>query len=466
MKKNLLFLLLLSSLCAFSQSSGTRWRDETIRRLMDTADVSGLCVGMIENGNIQYVKAFGYKNAALHQRNDTATCFYAASLAKSLFAYLVMQLVQEKLIDLDKPLYTYLPKPLPEYENYKDLAGDPRWKLITARHCLDHTTGFPNWRQFNPHGNNKLEIFFRPGEHFAYSGEGISLLQLVVETVTKKGLEELARQRIFKPFGMRRTSFVWQPAFESDYAVGHDKNGDTIPKARNRTAYAAGSMETTVADYTRFMRAVLLSKKLDPAFQRQMLTSQVQVGGWKEVSILDSSIAVESKAMHVAYGLGWGLFASSHGPAFFKEGHLDGWEHYVIAWPAERSALIILCNSSNGESMFKELVEKLGRTTIPWKWEGYWPYGPNAKLSPSVLKPITGEYDGKLKAIITLEGGRLKAVSPTVNLPKTNLYAIDERHFYLKVMDTRIEFVKGPDGKVIKAVLDDEGEHYELKKLR
>jgi CubicO group peptidase (beta-lactamase class C family) len=462
MKKNLLpGFLLLCTTAVFAQSP-----DSKIKEIMEAADVPGLCVGMIQHGRIQYVKAFGYKNAALHQLNDTATCFYAASLAKSLFACLVMQLVQEKVIDLDKPLYTYLPKPLPEYDNYKDLAGDDRWKLITARHCLDHTTGFPNWREFNTHGNKKLAIFFRPGEHFAYSGEGISLLQLVVETVTKKGLEELAQQRIFKPFGMRRTSFVWQPAFESDYAVGHDKNGDTLSKVRYKAAYAAGSMETTVADYTRFVQAVLLSKKLDPAVLRQMLTPQVEVGGWKEASIFDSSIAVQSKAMHVAYGLGWGLFTSSHGAAFFKEGHLDGWEHYVIAWPGDKTALIILCNSSNGESMFKELVEKLSGVTIPWKWEGYWPYGPNVKLPVSVLEPITGEYDGRLKAIITLEGGRLKAASPAVNLSKTNLYAVDDRHFYLKIMDTRIEFVKGPDGKVIKAVLDDEGEHYELKKVR
>jgi CubicO group peptidase (beta-lactamase class C family) len=461
MKKNLLFFLLTLCTNAFSQST-----DSKIKTLMEAADVPGLCVGVIRNGNIQSIKAFGYKNTALHQLNDTATCFYAASLAKSLFAYLVMQLVQEKRIDLDKPLYTYLPKPLPEYENYKDLAGDDRWKLLTARHCLDHTTGFPNWRQFNPHGNNKLEILFRPGEHFAYSGEGINLLQLVVETVTKKGLEQLAQERIFHPFGMRRTSFVWQPAFERNYAAGHDKNGDTLPRMRYNTAYAAGSMVTTVADYTRFMQAVLLSKKLDPKWQQQMLTLQVQVGGWKEASIFDSSVVAEAKAMQVAYGLGWGLFASSHGTAFFKEGHLDGWEHFVIAWPAEKAALIILCNSSNGESMFKELVEKLAGVTIPWKWEGYWPYGPNVRLPVSVLKPITGVYDGKLKAIITLQGDRLKAESPTVNLPKTNLYAIDATHFYLKIMDTRIEFVKGPDGKVVKAVLDDEGDHYELKKLR
>ncbi len=127
------------------------------------------------NNNISYIKSYGYKNKALNQLNDPNTCFYAASLAKPLFAYIVMQLVDEGKIDLDKPLYTYLPKPLPEYDKYKDLAGDDRYKLITAQICLDHTTGFPNWRENNPHNNNKLEIFFKPGARYSYSGEGSKL---------------------------------------------------------------------------------------------------------------------------------------------------------------------------------------------------------------------------------------------------------------------------------------------------
>lgn len=440
--------------------------DGIVKKLMDTADVTGLCLGLIRDNKVIYTQGYGYKNMALHQLNDTATCFYAASLAKSLFACLVMQLVDERKIDLDKPLYTYLPKPLPSYENYKDLTGDDRWKLITARHCLSHTTGFPNWREMNPHRNNKLEILFRPGAHYAYSGEGINLLQFVVETATGRKLEDLAQEKIFKPFGMRRTSFVWQQAFGTDYALGHDRNGDTLAKIKRDQAYAAGSMETTVADYTRFMAAVLNGKGLSSASQRQMLTPQIPVDGWREASIFDSVAAVETRSMHVSYGLGWGIFTSAYGKAFFKEGHIDGWVHYVIALPEKRSALIIMCNNSNGESIFKELVEKIMGVAIPWRWEGYRPYRANVKLPDAVLRSITGEYDGRLKAIITLENGRLKVESPTVHLSKTNLYAVNDHHFYLKIMDTEIDFVKGPDGKIEKAVLDDEGEHYELKKVR
>lgn len=469
--KNICLLTCLLTTLTFSIHaqpiiSRTTAVDSIVERLMDTADVTGLCLGLIRDNKVVYTKGYGYKNTELRQLNDTATCFYAASLAKSLFAYLVMQLVGEGKIDLDKPLYTYLPKSLPMYENYKDLAGDDRWKLITARHCLSHTTGFPNWRQMNPHGNNKLEILFRPGEHYAYSGEGINLLQLVVETVTGRKLEDLAQQKIFKPFGMRRTSFLWQQAFETDYALGHDRNGDTLAKFKRDQAYAAGSMETTVADYTRFMTAVLSGKRLSPALQRQMLTPQIAVDGWREASFFDSAAVVETRKLHVSYGLGWGLFTTPRGKAFFKEGHLDGWVHYVIAFPGKRSGMIIMCNNTNGESIFRELVEKIMGVAIPWKWEGYWPYRANVKLPDPVLQSITGEYDGKLKAIITLVNGRLKVESPTVKLSRTNLYAVNDHHFYLKIMDTEIEFVKGVNGKIEKAILDDEGEHFELKKVR
>lgn len=438
--------------------------DKIITSLMEKGEVTGLQLGIINNDKPAYVKSYGYKNKTAGQLNDTATCFYAASLAKPLFAYLVMQLVDSGLLDLDKPLYTYLPHPIPDYEMYTDLKNDERWKLITARHCLDHSTGFPNWRQFNPHGNGKLEIFFTPGARYAYSGEGLFLLQMVIEIITGRSLETLAQEKIFQPFGMRRSSFLWQPAFEKNYAVGHDTNEDTIPKAKATNENAAGSMETTIADYTRFISAVLQSKRITPASAKDMFTPQIAIHSKRQFPSLDTSTTNENDAISLSYGLGWGLFNSSHGKAFFKEGHGDGWTHYMIGFPATKQAFIIMTNSSNGESIFKELVEKLTGVTIPWYWEGYTPYRPTVRLSEAELKPFTGTYDGKLKVKVELVNGKLKASSATNGLPPTNIYPVSANNFFLKIIESEIEFVKDAGGKVIKAVLDDEGEHYELIK--
>ena len=131
---------------------------------------------------------------------------YGASFTKAVFAYLVMQLVEEGVIDLDKPVYKYLEKPMPDYDKYKDLAGDDRYKLITARMLLAHTSGFPNWRWFNK--DEKLDIKFTPGTKYSYSGEGINLLQFVIEIITKKEVGQMIEERIFKPFGMTRTSMT------------------------------------------------------------------------------------------------------------------------------------------------------------------------------------------------------------------------------------------------------------------
>lgn len=439
--------------------------DHIVQELMDKGEVTGLCLGIINDNRPVYVHCYGYKNKPLKQQIDTATCFYGASLAKPLFGYLVMQLVDQKIIDLDKPLYTYLPKPLPEYENYKDLAGDDRWKLITARHCLSHTTGFPNWREFTD--SKKLIIAFTPGKFYSYSGEGIELLQMVVETITGRKLEDLAQENIFKPLGMRRTSFLWQPAFETDFALGHNMNEDTITKFKRTEAHAAGSMETTIADYTRFMAAVMQGKRMTEKTRREMLSPQIAINysNWVFPPVEKDSIS-EYRQIQLSYGLGWGLFNSPYGNAFFKEGHIDGWEHYAISFPGKKTAFIIMTNSSNGESIFKELVEKLTETTIPWKWEGYFPYRETAKLTNAQLQKFTGEFDGRLKAIITLVNGKLKVRSPTVNLSDTNFYPANDHHLFLKIMDANFEFIKGPDGKFDTIVADDEGEHYELKRVK
>jgi CubicO group peptidase (beta-lactamase class C family) len=224
-------------------------------------------------------------------------------------------------------------------------------------------------------------------------------------------------------------------------------------------------METTAADYSRFMAAVLQGKRLSVAAWKEMLSPQIAITGSMQAFPADTTRAADNRKIGLAYGLGWGLFQTPAGKAFFKEGHADGWMHYAIGFPDKKFALVILGNSSNAESIYKELVEKLAGITIPWYWEHYTPYRPNIKLPADVLRRYAGVYTGRLKAIVTVEDGHLKVESPTVQLAKTTLYATSDHHFYLKIMETDLEFVKDARGKVIKAVLDDEGEHYELTKV-
>jgi CubicO group peptidase (beta-lactamase class C family) len=471
--KKMIFALLLSLsiLCAhpavaqqivISRPDGktltTSLVDADVKKLMGPAEVTGLCLGIVNDNKPVYVKSYGYGNKAENRLNDTAACFCAASLAKPLFAYLVMQFVDKGVIDLDKPLFTYLQKPLPDYEYYKDLSGDDRWKLITARHCLSHTTGFPNWRDLNPRNNHKLEIFFTPGERYAYSGEGIYLLQFVLETIANRHLEDLAQENIFKPFGMTRTGFVWQPSFENDFAVGHTAAEDTLPKNRRTWASAAGSMETTIADYTRFLAAVMRGERLTQKSQQEMFSPQIGIYTKRQFPSLNNDTTSANKRIQLSYGLGWGLFKTPYGWAFFKEGHDDGWQHYCISFPDKRTSLIIMTNSSNGESVFKELVEDVSGVTIPWEWEGYAPYRASVSVPTATLGSYVGTYrmraDSSLTVTISRNKDRALARASFLREQLQFVFLSDTKFTFQHAIDVDGEFIIEP-GEEVKFIIDD-----------
>ncbi len=355
--------------------------DRKVKRLLDTANVQGLGLAILNNKKIVLVKSYGYKNKPQNTMLDTATIMYGASLSKAVFGYLVMKLVEEKIISLDKPLYQYLKKPIPEYDYFSDLKGDDRWKLITARMCLSHTTGLPNVRWFHPITSEPdtlgiIKIYFTPGTKYAYSGEGFKLLQQVIEEMTQKNVEELAIDRVFKPLGMTRTGYTWHDSFGDDnVAVGHMDNG-AIDKKRKRTEpVSGGSLVTTIADYARFIENVMQQKGLSRKSYKEMLSPQIAIHSITQFPPITEATTTEYDAIRLSYGLGWGLLKCPYGKAFFKEGNGGSWRNYNINFIDKGIAIIILPNSENGEKIFQALIETLiGNTCIPWKWQGYVPY--------------------------------------------------------------------------------------------
>ncbi|GHA62203.1 serine hydrolase domain-containing protein [Pontibacter akesuensis] len=364
--------------------------DKTIIHLMDTAKVTGVAITIFNKNRVVYQKAFGYGNAATKTPLSANTIFYGASLSKAVFSVLVMQLVEEGVIDLDTPLQSYLEKPLSEYgytkkntkswNGYIDLKGDRRYEKITARMCLTHTTGFPNWRFLTSSGykkDGKLYFEFDPGVRYSYSGEGFALLQFVIEQVTGKGLEELAQERIFVPLGMSRTSYiyVWQPGQESQYVYGHDSKQNAIPKDEVDDAGAAGSMGTTLADYSKFLAAVLNQQLLLQDSYKELFKQHVTIRSKQQFGPNALVETNENEDIGLGYGLGWGVFDTPYGKGAFKEGGSEGYQHYSIIFPETDTGVLIMTNSDNGDSILKELLERtIGDTYTPWQWESYIPY--------------------------------------------------------------------------------------------
>lgn len=347
--------------------------DATVNRLISAAKVPGLGLAILNDRKVVYLKGHGLRNTEKKLPLTPDTVMTAASFTKSTFAYMVMQLVQEGVIDLDKPLYQYLPKPLPEFHWCTDLASDERYKKITARMCLDHTTGFPNWRQFMD--DKKLSINFEPGSRFAYSGEGILLLEMAVDIHTKKSTEELMSQRVFELLGMKRTSMIWQTRFESDYANGYDEAGKSLGPERRKEEDSAGSMQTTPADFSLVVQGVMQGKLLNRKTKELMLGPQIAILSKHEFPSLAAETTDENKGIRLNYGLGRGLYWTPYGKAFFKEGHDDGWRNYTVCFDDAGIGIVIMTNSANGEGIYKELLETLLKNTYtPIEWEQFTPY--------------------------------------------------------------------------------------------
>src|SRR6478736_455819 len=356
--------------------------DNKVQQLAKDGNVQGLAITVFNKNKPVYKKVFGYKRFDTKEPLQTNTNFYGASLSKAVFAVLVMKMVEEKVIELDKPLESYLPQPVYAYgkgtswnQDYTDLKGDSLHKKITARMCLDHTSGFPNWRWYEP--DQKLRVDFEPGSGYSYSGEGLCYLQFVLEKITGKLLEQLMEEKIFHPLGMSTSAYTWQSRFEKNYCHGHDTNGKVLEKDKDNAPRSASTLETTPDDLSLFLEGVLEKRILGAASYKEMFTPQLRLRSKIQMeaqSWLDTTNS-ENDKIQLSYGLGWGILQTPYGFGAFKEGHGDGFQHYSIIFPEKQMGILIMTNSDNGEGIFKELLEvAIGDTYTPWRWQKYIPY--------------------------------------------------------------------------------------------
>ncbi len=392
--------------------------DATATRLINAAHVTGLGLALFDHGQIAYSKAYGTRDVEKKLPLTTDSVMTSASLSKAAFATMVMCLVQQGKLDLDKPIERYLPKPLSEYPKYADLKNDARTRKLTLRILLSHTGGFANWRGFEE--DRKLKIHFEPGTRYAYSGEGIVLAQLIVESVTGKSLTQLMQDSLFGPTQMTRTNMVWKPEFEGDFANGYDEYGRSLGPERRSSPDAAGSMQTTVQDYAMFLSALMRNRILDTRTRGKMLSPAVNIHSAHQFPSLSEETTMANEGIRLRYGLGWGEYLSPYGKAFFKEGHDEGWRHLALFFRDGRG-ILIMTNSSNGEGVFKPLIDSLlGETAFPFDWEGYTPYDklpplprlkehPKVSLTTAQLSRVVGRYKLPPDIVIsvTLEDGHL-----------------------------------------------------------
>ncbi|HTI93220.1 MAG TPA: serine hydrolase [Puia sp.] len=331
--------------------------ERDIPSLLQQADVPGLSIALIHDGKIVWTGAFGIANAKTKKPVTKTTVFEAASLSKPVFAYGVLKLVDKGMLNLDTPLNKYL-------GNNYDVVGDDRINLITARHILSHTSGFPNWR-----GNDDskdLRIHFTPGSKWSYSGEGMVYLSKVVEKITGIALEDYMQLEVLRPLGMTSSSYIWQDRYDTLKAWRHDILGeftgrnqpkdlhttraqdsrDTTGASQphtpvHETGNAAASLVTNAEDYARFIIAIMDGKGLTRSTWEQMLTPQVRV---------------TPKYPPIAWGLGWGLETMDEGKYFWHWGDNGDAKAYITALLPKKDAVVYFADGSNGLAFTKEIL--------------------------------------------------------------------------------------------------------------
>jgi CubicO group peptidase (beta-lactamase class C family) len=347
--------------------------DGHVREVMQRSGARGLAIAVIDDGRPVFVRSWGHRNAA-GDPLERHTIMYGASLTKAVFAYTVLQLVEEGRIDLDRSIADYLPRPLPEYGNLKaygnwgDLAGDERWRKITSRILLTHSAGFSNFSWDEP--DEKLRFRFDPGSRYAYSGEGIILLQFVLEKGLGLDLGAEMQRRVFDRFGMANTSMKWRSDFARNLADGWMMDGKVEPHDERSRVRAAGSMDTTIDDFARFAAGFMRGEGLGQRSRSEMIRPQLPITSAAQFPSMAPQAPPEKRWKGLASGLGVVAFEGPQGKGFFKGGHNESTANMWACLERGRRCVVILSNDVRAEKAFPELVESiLGETGLPWPWE-------------------------------------------------------------------------------------------------
>lgn len=289
--------------------------NQQLEALRTAANVTGLAVAYVSGGHVSDVQLLGEDAGESLQRS---TRWRVASLTKPVFVYGAMLLVKSGLLDLDRPLQFYLPHPY--------LDDQPYVPLMTARHAMSHTTGFPNWR--DGHG---LIAAFEPGTKFSYSSEGLTCLQVVAEHIVGMPMSTYLKTHVFTPLGMQHTQLQQEAAGELPPALRFLKG--------NLLANCALSLTTTIEDYARFMNAMLSADEV----AGEMLQPQIAIRG----------------IPNLYWGLGWGLQVTGNTTSFWHWGARST-PHalcFAMGIPTEQRAIVVFTNHSDGLYLSKQIVE-------------------------------------------------------------------------------------------------------------
>src|SRR5687767_10109648 len=302
------------------------------------APAPGCAAAVSLNGELVFEKAFGLADLEHNVPNTTQTIFESGSVAKQFTAGALVLLQQDGKLSLDDPVRKHIPE-LPDY-------GAP----LTIRHLLNHTSGLRDWGtvlSLTGAGRGErvitqdlaLDVIthqraldFTPGAEYSYSNSGYNLAAVIVERVSKQKFPAFVEERLFKPLGMKNSS--WRDDYQRvvpgrAQAYSHQNNGPWRLNMPFMNVYGNGGMLTTVGDWMKW-NAMLDSHSLGAPLVNALETRGVLNDGRKIAYALGLSVGTYKGRKDVSHG-----------------GSTAGYQTFLVRYPDNKVSIGVMCNGTS-----------------------------------------------------------------------------------------------------------------------
>jgi CubicO group peptidase (beta-lactamase class C family) len=338
--------------------------ESAIERTLEDQQIPGFAIGVVKDGRLVYARGFGVMEIGDPRPPITPeTLFHMASITKPFVATAIMQLVEQGKINLDDPVTKHIP-----YFRLKD----PRYKDITMRQMLTHTSGMPdvtNYYWDKPeYDGGALEryvrslddktLFWAPGKQFRYSNMAFEVLGDVVAKVSGRSFDDYVEENILKPVGMKSSTLLYKKADPAKLAVGYTrKKGIVVPVAHypyNRAHTPSSNLHSNVEDMARWIQVNLNRGELDG---RRILKSSTYDVLWKPAA------PVPSRNWHV--GISWFLAHQSGEGIVMHSGGDDGFTTHLAFAPTRKAGVVMMANCDHMSSL-KKIWEASMETPAPF----------------------------------------------------------------------------------------------------
>jgi CubicO group peptidase (beta-lactamase class C family) len=316
----------------------------------------GLAIAVVKDGQLVFAKGYGVRELGKPEAVDTSTLFAIGSTTKAMTAASIGMLVDEGKIRWDDPVTNYLPG----FQLHDPWAT----RELTIRDLLTHRAGLPNI-DFLWYGTSNttaeilrrvrfVDLAYSPRSSFIYQNVMYAAAGQVIGAVSGLPWDEFVRTRIFTPLHMGRTvPLLARAATAPNVARPHDLVDDTMRVITNASVDAvasAGSVWSSVADMSKWMRFILDSARVDgrallkPATFAELLKPQTMV--------TPAEFYPTARLTHphwTTYGLGWFQQDYNGRAVSFHTGSIDGMVAIIGLIPDERLGVYVLANADHVE---------------------------------------------------------------------------------------------------------------------